>query len=221
MGLLLPRVRAVAIFVFSGFVNMRSPGTPVTAPVSSSTVADSGAFHGEDDMGHRINALIGSPQTLAGLAARLGPPEPTRIAFGLSIVPLDEQRMDAIATSGEPAFEGFTYLDPGMAAGIAGELGKGSALYIETDYFGGAGRQGAALFEDGALVWRRTETTQASRERPSWFARFRKPAPRLTKSPISEGLARLGVVATARKDEFDLVGLGGFRSLEGLGFDED
>ncbi len=170
-------------------------------------------------MGHAIAAMIGNRRTLAGLIERLGPPEPTEIPFDLVVVPLNDERWDAIATSSEPAFDGFTYLTPETAAGIGRQLGEGPALYIETDYHGGTGRQGAALFDGNALVRRRTESTLGSNERRSWFARRRTPSDRPAKSPISEGLARLGVVASGSEDEFDRVGLGGFRSLAALGLD--
>lgn len=173
-------------------------------------------------MGHRINALIGGRQVLAGLAGHLCPPEPVEIPFGLIILPLDEARLDAIATSAEPSLDGFIHLTPETAAGIGRELGEGCALYIETDYHGGAGCQGAALFEDGALVWQCAEWTTGPGERRSWFARlFGPPPPPRPKSPISEGLARLGVTASGSEDEFDLVGLGAFTSLETLGLSQD
>ena len=174
----------------------------------------------EENLGHRINAIIARRQTLAGLAGRLGPPEPVDLPFDLIIVPLDEERLDAIATSAEPSFDGFIYLTPTMAAGIGRELGEGPALYIETDYHGGAGFQGAALFEHGALVWKRTEAAPgAIKPQPprSWLARLLRPhvppakPSRSGKSPISEGLAKLGVVASRSGDEFDRVGLGDFR----------
>lgn len=130
----------------------------------------------------------------------------------------------------EPVFGGFVHLKPMIAAEIGRRLGKGPALYIETDYFGGTGHQGAALFENGALAWKRTESTPgASKPQPPrpWLARLLRPIapavkpPRSAKSPISEGLARLGVLATGSEDEFDRAGLGNFRSLEDLGFDRD
>jgi|GEM_PF-5290274 len=67
-------------------------------------------------MGHHINAIIGSQQTLANLIERLGQPGPTEMAFGLSMVPLDERRLDLPAMSVEPSFDGFTYLTLKMGA---------------------------------------------------------------------------------------------------------
>lgn len=170
-------------------------------------------------MGHRIIAIIGRPRTLAPLIARFGPPAPVELPFGLILAPLDEERLDALAVSSAPAFEGFTYLTPAMAAEIGRALGSGSALYLETDYHGGAGFQSAALFEAGTLLWRRAEAALGPRQGQSWLSRFCKPSEPRAPSPISAGLAHLGVRASGGRDEFDRVGLAEFRSLEALGLD--
>ena len=63
--------------------------------------------------------------------------------------------------------DGFTYLTPEMARAIAQAVGAARALYIETDYFGGMGAQGAALFEYGAMVWSATESLRRNDARCS------------------------------------------------------
>lgn len=172
-------------------------------------------------MGHHINALIGSEQTLASLAAKFGRPEATKIVSDLWILPLDEQRMDALAMSAEPSFDGFTYLRPQLADAIGKALGEGIALYIETEYFGGMGGQGAALFENGKLIWHRSESTFQTEKPKPLFARLFGTQKTPSKSPISEGLACLGVVAPNGDDEFDSAGLARFRSMEALGIEYD
>lgn len=117
--------------------------------------------------GHHINALIGHGDALASLAERLGPPGPVSLAFGLAILPLDETRLDAIAISTEASADGFTYLTPEKARTIARTVGTARAPYIETDYFGGMGAQGAALFEHGAMVWSATESLRRNDARCS------------------------------------------------------
>ncbi|PXA91489.1 hypothetical protein DMC47_25625 [Nostoc sp. 3335mG] len=82
----------------------------------------------------------------------------------------------------------------------------GQLAYIETNYFGGAGSQAAALFRDGAVVMRAA-----------------KPIDRLPAHedhPINSALRHLGVAASRDMDEFDALGLGRFRDLESLGLDE-
>jgi hypothetical protein len=171
-------------------------------------------------MGHSINAIIGTRQALDNLASRFGPPDVVELAFNLVIVPLDEQRLDAIAMSDEASFDGFCYLKPTMAREIESAVCNGCALYIETNYFGGTGSQSAAFFDSGQLVWKQVETTLEAVASKSWLARlFNRSVP--TKSPISQGLARLGVVASKEQDEFDQLGLIRFRSLEAFGFELD
>jgi hypothetical protein len=64
---------------------------------------------------------------------------------------------------------------------------------IETDYFGGVGDQAAAVYQGDTEVM--------------------APAVGAT-GPINQALRHLGVRASAGMDEFDTVGLGGFRNLE-------
>lgn len=172
-------------------------------------------------MVHCINALIGGRPALAPLIERFGPPDPTELPFGLVIVPLDERRLDALAMSNEPPLDGFTYLNPAMAREIANAMSHGRALYIETEYFGGTGGQSAALFESGTLAWKAAESTLEPAASRSFITRLFKPSAVPSRSPISEGLAKLGVVPSTARDEFDQVGLGRFRSLEAFGLDCD
>jgi hypothetical protein len=171
-------------------------------------------------MGHSINAIIGTRQALDNLTSRFGPPDAVELAFNLVIVPLDGQRLDAIAMSDEASFDGFRYLKPTMAREFESALCNSCALYIETNYFGGTGDQSAAFFDSGQLVWKQAETTLESVASNSWLAKFfNRSVP--AKSPINEGLARLGVVASKGQDEFDQLGLDRFRSLEAFGFEHD
>lgn len=168
-------------------------------------------------MGHQINALIGTNEALKGLVTRLGPPAPTELSFGLVIIPLDEQRLNDLAMSKEPAIDGFTYLTPLMAQEIAAVLG-GPSLYVETEYFGGIGGQSAAHFEGGQLAWCGAESSETP-PAGSPLAELYEKTSNGGKSPINEGLSRLGVIRSDESDEFDQVGLQRFRSLEDLGIE--
>jgi hypothetical protein len=170
-------------------------------------------------MGHHINALLGTSEALKNFGMRLGMPVPTKLSFGLVIIPLDEQRLDAIAMSVEPTIAGFTYLTPCMAQEIA-VTARGPALYIETDYFGGMGSQSAAYFENGGLRWWGAESSEEALARSSLAELYQKTASG-GKSPINEGLSRLGVGRSETRDEFDEIGLQRFTSLEALGIEHD
>ena len=81
-------------------------------------------------------------------------------------------------------------------------------MYIETEYSGGMGAQGAALFAGGILQWKQTASTN------------NQPVRLLSKTPISRGLAELGVPPSLNRDEFDCVDLVRFRSLKDLGLEK-
>ncbi len=170
-------------------------------------------------MGHHINALIGTLEALKNFVTHLGSPAPTELSFGLVIIPLDEQRLDVIAMSVEPAIEGFTYLTPRMAQEIAVTI-SGPSLYVETEYFGGMGGQSAAYFENGELTWWGAESSEEPPVGSSLADLYEKTA-NCGKSPINGGLSRLGVGRSEESDEFDQIGLQRFRSLEALGIEYD
>jgi hypothetical protein len=175
-------------------------------------------------MGHCINALIGTPRALSELAERFGAPAPTELEFGLVILPLDEDRLDALATSTQATYAGFTYLTPAMGEAIAGAAMHGALIYIETEYFGGTGGQAAALIEGGGIGWLDSETDFPEDQQSSpaiTIPTFLRPPDVPVKSPINRGLAALGVPRDENRDEFDRIGLVRFRSLEALGFEYD
>jgi len=68
-------------------------------------------------------------------------------------------------------------------------------MYFETSYFGGRGGQGAAVFQDGEIVFG-----------PQWA----------DTGPINRALGLLGVeVAPPAQDEFEAIGLHRHRDTEG------
>lgn len=134
---------------------------------------------------------------------------------------MSEQRLDTLALPREPSTEGFSYLTSGMAGEIGRMLGNRRALYIETEYWGGEGGQCATLFENGAIVWHKIELTKKLNKQQSPLSCTTRPAIERTKSPISQGLDILGVRPERGKDEFDVVGLGRFRTLKDLGLQDE
>ena len=88
-------------------------------------------------------------------------------------------------------------LVPSDVAFVAAASLKGPIAYVETDYFGGKGRQSAALWRDGALVMDLvTESDCQAHE----------------ESPINRALRGLGVVARDGCDEFTIQCLDSYRS---------
>lgn len=158
-------------------------------------------------MGHHIIGLIGAPAALADIAERADAPAPTALPFDLGIIPLGEAQLDRLTGMAASHYDDdFIYLSAELEAALCTAAETKPLLYIETEYFGGAGGQSAALFEHGKLVWKDHETSE---EAPGG------------RSPISEGLSRMGVAPAAGSDEFDGVGLVRFRRMEDLGLVDD
>lgn len=78
---------------------------------------------------------------------------------------------------------------------------KTPVAYVETDYFGGIGSQGAAVWANGELIF--GPTVSASRE--GW-------ADDHSGAVINIALQRIGVTKDGCSDEFEAIGLGTYRS---------
>ena|SRR6218665_734618 len=158
-------------------------------------------------MGHNIIGLIGAPAALLRIGEKAGAPPPTALPFDLAIIPLGETQLDRLTQESASRYdEDFIYLSVELETAIGAAAADHPLLYIETDYFGGMGGQGAALFERGTLAWKDA---------------LRDGEKAQVKSPISQGLSRLGVTAADGSDEFDALGLGHFRNMETLGLAYD
>jgi hypothetical protein len=155
-------------------------------------------------MGHQTTALIGSRSALSQFTEQFGSPATTELVDELVIMPLDDLRLELLRDVSAPPYEGFAHLTSEVTAGILTGVGSEKTLYIETEYFGGTGSQGAAFFRGGKLIWKRSISSEDRSELPD-------------KTPISEGLAELGVRSSDDRDKFDVAGLSRFRSLESLG----
>lgn len=157
-------------------------------------------------MGHTIRAIVGAPEEIARVASIAECPAPTKLAFGLEIVPLGYEQFDRLTALQPGKYLEGTYLSEGLQNALIIAAGAGRLAYIETNYFGGTGSQAAAVFAAGAI------TVRAS------IPVGREPIGR--DGPINTALRALGVEASAGEDEFDTVGLGRFRDLESLGLEE-
>lgn len=158
-------------------------------------------------MGHHITAIIGGPVPVARIAEAAHCPPPTSLQFGFHIVPLGHAQIDALANDQlGTCFEGFNYLSPNVVDAILRAIGGGMVAYIETDYFGGAGSQSAAVFRDGSVVMRAAIPVNQDPARDT--------------GPINAALKAIGLEAVIGQDEFDTLGLSRFRNLESLGMND-
>lgn len=146
-------------------------------------------------MGHQVTGLLGSRGVLASFAALRSLHEPVPLPQGLAILPLRDDDIDSfLKPSLSGHVDGFRYLSEAFIVELTAASLAGPILYFETDYAGGTGMQGAAVFHDGAVVFG-----------PSVAER----------GPINGALAWLGVrVVPPAADAFESVGLHHHRRTE-------
>lgn len=151
-------------------------------------------------MPHWVSGLIADYPALARIARAHSLALPARLEQGLGLLPLDDTnlpvllgledvRTDEIAEA-EDDGEAFEYLTPALITWCIEASRDARLLYFETQYFGGLGGQGAAVFDAGEAIF----------------------GPGMRQSAISDALQFLGATAKGRFDVFDGVGLGQCRS---------
>jgi hypothetical protein len=149
-------------------------------------------------MGHRIDAVV-----LKGpydrKFAKVFDLTAIRLSEELTLFPLCAVYVDrwseefSLGPGGSPD---FPLLNSEVVLRMVGYLAA-DPLYaiINTDYFGGNGEQAAMVYRDSEVVMP-----------PEWGGG----------GPINKALRLLGVTAEKGKDEFDTVGLGGYRQFDDL-----
>ena len=112
------------------------------------------------------------------------------------ILPIDADFIDSV-TEARPTQSTNTFMLLTDAFGdFLRELSRlGPVVYIETEYFGGSGGQGAAVYSDGRVMME-----------PEWGE----------SGPINRALEMLGVKRGLLGDRFSALGLGAYRSNDDL-----
>lgn len=119
----------------------------------------------------------------------------------MEIVPWTDELFDDLGQSDTAAeIQGVHYGHSALRVLVEAVSTRSRLAYVEAEFFGGLGEQGAVVFERGPVIW----------TSPFGPAMVRIEA----RSPISEALGLLGVVAANGRDEFDSVGLGLHRRTE-------
>lgn len=110
-----------------------------------------------------------------------------------SIFPIERELIGQLLESADappPESETFIFLTDDFQILLRDLSRHGRLCYLETDYFGGEGGQGACVFEHGIELMP-----------PTWAE----------SNTINDALAILGVESTDEYDAFDAVGLGAVR----------
>ena len=139
-------------------------------------------------MGHAVTALLGSRSVLSGFAEHEELRAPVAAQAGTWLIPLTDDVLDHVVglPVGQP-LPGFRHLYPKLLHKLVHASARGWIVYIETEYFGGKGRQGAVALRDGRCV----HGPQAA----EWNC-------------INEALASVGIAVVAPAiDAFETVGL--------------
>lgn len=149
-------------------------------------------------MGHNVKGVVVPAEAAARVASdtELAVVIPLQAAH-LSFVPMTEELFDFLCSrfpsSGKEPFPDFESLSNSVAEWASRLSRAREVAYVETEYFGGVGNQGAAVWREGKII----------------LGPFRAEY-----GPINEALRLLGVRRTEAEDEFDVAGLGRYRTNE-------
>ena len=161
-------------------------------------------------MSHNLNGILGPDDVIAGIAQRWLR-EPVRLSQGISLFPLTHDLIESIEELVDKGstreFSEFELLSSSIAQVISQSSFDSWIVYFETEYFGGTGQQSSAVWENGQLVYGPASSSS------SWDA---KNANHVVDNgwPINEALHRVGVWTDGKSDEFEMLGLGQYRSTD-------
>lgn len=147
-------------------------------------------------MTHVLCGLILSAQDASNLSAAWGGLPIVPLRAGLALMPLSEISLDALFPSSAErrSLDGFVHLHAEMLDDLKAASSTRRLAYVETDYFGGVGGQGAVIMEDRRILFG-----------PDWAEM----------GPINSALAYFDLPERQNgMDRFDQVGLGRHRRTE-------
>ncbi|MFT3883420.1 MAG: hypothetical protein QM703_27690 [Gemmatales bacterium] len=141
-------------------------------------------------MGYYLQAIIGSQATLQKHASDFQHIHVVSLTHNIALIPLINELYDEIGEGGD--VDQFYKLSPGIEKWAQWLSIESMVAYIEAEFFGGVGGQGAV----------------------AWTAGSRSLGPIHDRDSINQILRLLGVRRTIAKDAFDVVGLGLHRYTE-------
>lgn len=141
-------------------------------------------------MGHCVTAII-APSTVVGRIVTGRALVAVDLRDGFRLIPLEDDDLDSLGLDFTQTAQGFNYLSPELTRFCSEFSIHGPLAYIETEYFGGSGGQGAAAFRSGSFI-------------PNF--------PLVTDDAINAALHCIGVVRSPELDEFDYIGLSRYRN---------
>lgn len=101
-----------------------------------------------------IQAIIGNPETLRKLAGSFRNARVMFLSDDFSMIPISDSLYDEIHEYETSQFEpGFLFLSDRVAALCANASKDGPIAFVETEAFGGCGRQSAAAWAGGSYLF--------------------------------------------------------------------
>lgn len=161
-------------------------------------------------MAYQLRGVIGRISAAQGVASALGSAAvAVPLEQGFALVPYTAGVYDAFVAAGRVTerIKPFWWLGESLAELCAAASKDSALVYVEAEYFGGAGDQKAVLWEGGRIALGPVTTGRLS-------ASGRDPG----RTAISQALAGLGVTGTGPEhDEFLVLGLDRHRHWEDWG----
>jgi len=102
-------------------------------------------------VGYELRAVIGVTEALRRAVGEFRAAKVVELEQGLAMVPMAEALFDEVADGTQDAALGFWFLPGGFGKVLARWSTAGPLAYVEAEYFGGVGRQRAALWSHGVL----------------------------------------------------------------------
>jgi len=142
-------------------------------------------------MGYDIQAIIGIQPVLQAHSASFASAVVAPLARGFALIPITDELLDEIGAAGDSGrFYKFT---PAVTEWLQAISASAPVAYVEADYFGGVGSQGAVVWAHRAQILPPTHGPDA----------------------INIALRLLGVSRGTSQDEFEAIGLPRHRGTRG------
>ena len=143
-------------------------------------------------MGHFISGIVAKIDSVREFATAAGLHQPAKLTSELGFLPLSDDHLDLLFPVQGQFDSSMTYLSDSLKTALSSLSLGGPVAFVETEYFGGQGAQGAIVFDHGRCV----------------FGPITNDA-----GAISEAMKLLGVTAApGQHDEFEAVGFSRHRS---------
>lgn len=145
-------------------------------------------------MGHYISGIVAKIELVREFASSSSLHAPALLTDGLGFLPLSDDHLDSLFPVQGHLDDSMNYLSDALKAALSEMSAGGPVAYIETEYFGGQGAQGATVYDHGLCVFGPITNSAGA---------------------ISRAMKLLGVTAApGQHDEFDAVGFCRHRNNE-------